>query len=116
MRLPTDLALLVHCYSSPKKPDMIAWYEPGTHTPGHIEELTAVIVAQAQNLDFEFLENTVENTPIEYGGFITKVARNKGQSIQPQSKVVYQPLINMNPSDHSTIKTAMIEGQRLSSS
>ena len=113
MRLPIDLALPVHCYSGPKKPDMIAWYSPEMHTLGHIEELAAVNVEEAQNLDFEFLKADAKMTPIEYDGSITKVAQDQGQSIQPQSKVVYQPLINMNLSDHSTLKTAMIEGHRL---
>ena len=41
-------------------------------------------VAQAQNLDFEFLKSTDATNMLEYGGFITKVAQDKGQSIQPK--------------------------------
>jgi hypothetical protein len=51
---------------------------------------------------------------MESGGFMAKVAREKSQTIQPGSIIVYQPLISMNPSDHTTIKTAMMEGKRLS--
>ena len=51
---------------------------------------------------------------MEYGGFMAKVAWEKSQTIQPGSIIVYQPLINMNPSDHTTVKTAMMKGKHLS--
>ena len=51
---------------------------------------------------------------MEYGGFMAKVFQEKSHTIQPGNIIVYQPLINMNPSDHTTVKTAMLKGKWLS--
>ena len=115
MMLPIQLPVPVHSYSGPKKPDMIASYRYESDATGHIETLATVSVAQAKSLDFDFFRNVaLSEKPVEYRGFMTKVARKNDQTTQPASRIVYQPLINMNPSDHTTIKTAMIEAKRLS--
>ena len=115
MKLPLQLSVPLHTYTGPKKPDMIASFGYGPDTADQLETVASVSVNQAKSLDFQFFQNVaLSEKPMEYGGFMTKMAREKSQTIQPGSVIVYQPLINMNPSDHSTIKTAMIEGKRLS--
>ena len=49
----------------------------------------------------------------EYNGYNTRIIRNEGASLQPKTKAVYLPLIDMTPSDPDTIKTALHETKRL---
>ena len=49
----------------------------------------------------------------EFGGFNTKMAREQGHAIQPASKVMYTPLLDMTPSDPDTMMTAMVQAQKL---
>ena len=49
----------------------------------------------------------------EYGGNITKVAREQNHTVRPATETRYRPLIDLKPSDPSTIKTAMNEAQLL---
>ena len=108
MKLPLQLSVPLHTYTGPKKPDMIASFGYGPDTPDQLETVASVSVNQAISLDFQFFQNVaLSEKPMEYGGFMTKMAREKSQTIQPGS------VINMNPSAHSTIKRAMI-GKRLS--
>ena len=64
-------------------------------------------------MDFSFLKQITsdQNTP-EFGGFNTKLCREQGRSIQPATRAIYTPLIDMDPADPDTMFTAM-EGKRL---
>ena len=53
-----------------------------------------------------------QETP-EYGGFNTRISREQGHTVKPATKAMYTPLIDMTPSDPSTMLTAMVEAQRL---
>jgi len=68
----------------------------------------------AKELDFAFLKSIYCShlTP-EFGGFNTKIAREQGHAVKPKTLISYRPLINMTPSDPTTMKTAMDEAQRL---
>ncbi len=50
----------------------------------------------------------------EYSGFNTKRARESGQQTQSKSGLVYTPFLDMPPAEPDTMKTAMVEAQRLS--
>ena len=43
----------------------------------------------------------------------TRTSREENHSLKPGTSVAYSPLIDMVPSDPSTIMTAMIEAQRI---
>ena len=47
----------------------------------------------------------------EYAGFNTRTSREENHSLKTGTSVAYSPLIDMVPSDLSTIMTAMIEAQ-----
>ena len=49
----------------------------------------------------------------EYAGFNTRMSREENHSLKPGTSVAYSPLIDIVPSDSSTIMTAMIEAQRI---
>ena len=69
---------------------------------------------RTRELDFFFLKrvNSEENVP-EFASFNTKLCREDGHCIQPATRTIYMPLIDMDPADPNTILTAMEEGQRL---
>lgn len=76
-----------------------------------------VTVNRAKCLDFAFLKQvtTDEDTP-EFNGYNTARAREQGHGVQPATKAVYRPLIDMKPSDPDTMLTAMVEAQKLTKS
>ena len=49
----------------------------------------------------------------EFGSFHTKLTRMQGQGLRPRSKAMCTSLINMTPSDTTTMKIAMLETKRL---
>ena len=62
----------------------------------------------------DFLKEVTRNdSSAEYAGFNTKHFRESGTSLKPKNKTMYTPLIDMKPSDPSTVMTAMIEARRL---
>jgi hypothetical protein len=88
-----DLACLLHCDFGPKTPDIIVWYDPGTHIPGPIRDLGGASEAQAQILDFEFLKSTAKHMPISMED---KVAHDKGQTLGPPlPKIIMLPEIRV---------------------
>ena len=52
----------------------------------------------------------------EFNGYNTARAREHGHGVQPATKAVYRPLIDMKPSDPDTMLTAMVEAQKLTNS
>ena len=65
-------------------------------------------------MDFKFFKCVVSDasTP-EFGGFNTQYLREHDQSLNPGTKAMYTPLIDMLPSDPITMMTAMVEAQKL---
>ena len=49
----------------------------------------------------------------EYSGYNTKIAREQGRTIQNRTTSMYTPLIDMKPSDPTTMMTSMVEAQRI---
>ena len=47
--------------------------------------------------------------------YLTKVARDQHHTVRPATDTRYRPLLDLKPSDPSTVKTAMVEAQLLSS-
>ena len=45
----------------------------------------------------------------------TKYARQQGHTVMPETKAMYSPLIDMKPSDPTTMMTAMCEAKRFTS-
>ena len=70
-----------------------------------------ILVQRSKFHDFDFLRSvaTKPSTP-EFGGFNTWM---QGQGLKPCSKLMYTLLIDMTPSDPTTMKSAMLEAKRL---
>ena len=49
----------------------------------------------------------------EYAGFNTREARESGRTLHKATSILYRPLIDAKPSDHSTILTAMKEAVKI---
>ena len=72
-----------------------------------------ILVQRSKFHDFQFLRSVaiIPSTP-EFGGFNTKLTRIQGHGLKPHTKAMYTPLIDMIPSDPTTMKTAMLEARR----
>ena len=69
-------------------------------------------VVRARSTDFDFLKAVTENTSApEFAGYNTLQARQHGQAVKPANKTLYRPLIDMTPSDPTTMMTAIVEAQ-----
>ena len=100
-------------YDGPKKPLM----------PEHTSKYTvlslkflahqAVILNVSKEKDFQFLTNICTDQQPEFSGFNTRVLRESGSSVQPKNKTIYRPLLGKNPSDPSTVLTAMLDSKRV---
>ena len=74
-----------------------------------------VIVSEyGKNTDFKFMHDiiNVPSTP-EFSGYNTKLVRSQGRALQSESIAMYTPLIDLKPSDPTTMMTAMLEAQRI---
>ena len=71
----------------------------------------AVSLANARHIDFSFLKDILfkEGTP-EYNGYNTQICRNKGTKPAPKSVIAYLPLLNMKPTDRTTVLTSINKG------
>ena len=68
---------------------------------------------RAKQLDIAFLGDITNNEAFpEYNGYYTMVTRKQRVSMQPKTKAVYLPLIDMTPSDPDTIMTTLHEAKR----
>ena len=71
-----------------------------------------ILVQRSKFHDFDFLRiTTMPSTP--FSGFNTKLTRMQGGGLKPRTKAMYTPLIDMTPSDPTTMKSAMLEDKRL---
>ena len=114
MSKPIDFEIRVHRYKGPKKVPM-----PENCSRKHVLPLkflcSAVISERrAKDLDVSFLNEIINNDSCpEYNGYNTRQTREQGVSMEPATRAVYLPLIDMPPSDPDTIMTALHEAKRL---
>ena len=108
-KLPVNEAPAVQIYKGKKKPAMPIERTRRDVLPLKILASQILSVRKAKELDYYFLKQVVKNnsTP-EFSGFNTKQTH---EEIKPASKAVYKPLIDMVPSDPTTMRTAMAEAQ-----
>ena len=73
-----------------------------------------LLVQRSKEVDFEFFKDVISNsqTP-EFNGYNTKKAREAGYSLINPTVAMYTPLIDLKPSDPTTMLTAMVEAERL---
>ena len=72
-----------------------------------------ILVQRSKFHDFDFLRSVASkrSTP-EFGGFNIKLTQMQGQGLKPRTKAMYTPLIDLTPSDPTTMKSAMLEAKR----
>ena len=76
----------------------------------------AVSLSRARDLGIQFLSSILSNNnACEYGGYLTKVARDQIHTLRSATDTSYRPLQDLKSSDPSTVKTAMVEAHLLSS-
>ena len=69
---------------------------------------------RAAALDFQFLKDISTTAKIpEYHGYNTRLQREANSHVQPHTTSCFTPLMDMTPSDPTTIFTAMVEAERL---
>ena len=101
-------------FRGPKKPPMPQNISKRTVLPLRILAQQSILVRRATHLDFKFLDSVINDSKVpEYAGFNTRMSREENHSLKPGASVAYGPLIDMVPSDPSTIMTAMIEARRI---
>ena len=49
----------------------------------------------------------------EFNGYNTRATRSEGQSLQPKTRAVYLPLIDMPPANYDTMLSSMLQVKRL---
>ena len=110
---PTD-DTPIQTYNRPKKTNMPYTEAKKCVLPLRVLVQQNITLRRARNVDFDFLKNVVldSNTP-EYGVYNTRKCRNEGHSLKPATSAMYTPLIDMVPSDPSTMMTAMVKAQQL---
>ena len=98
-------------YKGPKKPEMPVQEAKCAVMPLHVLTRLNTHLARTRELDFLFLRrvNSEQNVS-EFAGFNTKLCREDGQSIQPATRAIYMPLIDIDPADSNTMLTAKEEG------
>ena len=101
-------------FQGPKKPPMHQNISKRTVLPLRILAQQSILVRRATHLDFEFLDSVINDSKLpEYAGFNTRMSCEGNHSLKPGTSVAYSPLLDIVPSDPSTIMTAMIEARRI---
>ena len=105
----------VYSYHGPKKPAMPPKEAKRTVLPLRLLVQQSISVQHAQMKDFLFLKNILgpNCTVPDYSGYNTMLSRQQGHALRDRTFTVYTPLIDMVPSDPTTMMTAMVEAQRL---
>ena len=103
----------VQHYHGSKKPDMPV--QCGVQVPTLVFLASREIsLDRAAFEDMSFLRQVTGDSPCpEYSGFNTKHARESGQQPGHKTGIVYTPFLDMVPAEPDTMKTAMVEAQRL---
>ena len=109
----TDLDDEVERFSMPKKPDMPVEFSLNQKPYDYIEKVVVSLI-RAQELDYSFLSNVLQDTGNpEFSGFNTQVFWESGMQTACESAVQYMPLFNMKPANPNTVNTAIVKGLRL---
>ena len=101
-------------YHGPKNPDIPEEVLKKCVLPLEVLAQQRILVQRSKFHDFNFLRSvaTKPSTP-EFGVFNTKLTRMQGQGLKPRTKAMYTTLIDMSPSNPTTMKSAMLEAKRL---
>ena len=60
-----------------------------------------------------FLDGINREVCPEFNGYNTAIRQNQEHPLEPNTRVVYQPLIDMKPSDLNTMITVVVRAQQL---
>jgi len=106
--------MLTSIDSTAKKPDVPSKAAVKSILPLKLLARQAATKNSACKKDMSFLKDVAkkDDTP-EFNGYNTALRRKQGQSLEPKTNAVHQPVINMKPSDLDTMMTAMIRAQQL---
>ena len=110
----TPSAIPISYYHGPKKPEMPEEVLRKCVLPLKVLAQQRILVQRSKFHDSDLLRSvaTKPSTP-EFGCFNTKLTRMQGQGLKPRTKAMYTPLIDITPSDPTTMKSAMLEAKRL---
>ena len=101
-------------YHGPKKPEMPVNESERSVLPLKVLAHKIILVQRSKDVDFTFLNEIISETPSpEYSGFNTRLTRESGRSMFKPTACMYTPLIDLKPSDPTTMMTAMTEAQRI---
>ena len=99
---------------APQKPEMPEEVLEKCVLPLKVLAQQRILVQRSKLHDFNFLRSVAAKPSApEFGGFNTKLTRMQIQGLKPRSKAMYTPLIDMTPSDPTTMKSVMLEAKRL---
>ena len=102
-------------YNGPKKLEMPTQYLKRQVPPLRILAHMVISQQRANVLNLNFLKDVVQSEGCpEFNGYNTRLCRERGETLQPKTKAVYLPLIDMPPAHPDTIMTAMDKAQKLS--
>lgn len=106
----------IHHYSGDKKPLLPEHYcLKAVPSLAFLAKLTLSLNTATMD-DFAFLKGIVsEELCPEYGGFNTQKARERHEQPKSKTAVMYTPFLDMPPAEPDTMKTALVEAQRLTS-
>ena len=87
---------------------------PMTTQSDEVQYFQNVSKTRADHHDFQFLQHVANSDRCpEFNGYNTKVCRDEGHALQPKTKIVYMPLIDMPPAHHSTMFTVLLKAKEI---
>ena len=111
MKHPIECETPITMYKGPKKVNMPLTATDRLEMTEENIASQAVSMARARNIDFSFLKDILfkDGTP-EYNGYNTQICRDTDMRPAPKSVVSYLPLLNMKPTDRTTVLTSITKG------
>ena len=67
---------------------------------------------RSKEQDFQFFRQMSACTPVEFNGYNSGLACEQGHELEPGTKATYTPLIDIMPSNPTTMLTAMVSAQK----
>ena len=92
-----DKPVSLQHYNGPQKPEMPAGSAIRTILPLRVLAAQTISLERANCIDHQFLK-TVTSSDVsipEFNGFNTRISREQGQAVQPETRAVFTPLIDM---------------------
>lgn len=116
MSEPVEYELQVQRFNGPKNPELPQQAAMKSVLPLKVLAHKVLSRQRADQTDAAFMEDvlTKDRCP-EFNGYNTANSRQQGVSVQPKTRAVYLPLIDMIPSDPDTMMTALAQAQQLTS-